>query len=124
PGGCSGGSSGARSPHRSPAARRSRSGTSVAGTAKIITRRSPTRCGPCNRPSTSQAQPAGQGQLAYTLGGRILAAASRGRLVCGSSNDPRGYFISSDPSRLPLRAELLVTCLARTASQLVVGDHG
>lgn len=61
---------------------------------RIITRRSATRWGPCSNRVRSQGQPARAGQdgLAYTLGGRILAAASWGRLVCGSSNDPRGYF--------------------------------
>ena len=38
-------------------------------------------------------QVAGQAELAYTLVGRILQVASSGRLTCGSSNDPRGYFI-------------------------------
>jgi transposase InsO family protein len=56
---------------------------------RIITRRQPARWGPCSRRSRSQGSWAGQEGLAYTLGGRILAAASSGRLVSGSSNDPR-----------------------------------
>jgi hypothetical protein len=43
---------------------------------RIITSRSPIRCGPCSSLSRSQGSPAGQDRLAYTLGGRRLARAS------------------------------------------------
>ena len=46
------------------------------------------RWGPCNRHSRSQGQPAGQAGLASTLGGRILQAASSGRLCCGRLQRP------------------------------------
>src|SRR5215218_8136839 len=80
---------------------------------RIMTRRQPTRWGPCSRCNRSQGSSAGQAQLAYTLGGRILAAASSGCLVCGSSNDRRGYLIGGQLDPNPgLRAKLLVSCLA------------
>jgi hypothetical protein len=67
--------------------------------------------GAVQRAATSQGQPTGQVGLAYTLGGRILAAASWGRLVCGSSNGPRGYVVLRHPIPRALRAEPLVTRL-------------
>jgi hypothetical protein len=50
--------------------------------------------GPYSGPVTSQGQPAGQERLAYTLGGRILAAASSGLWAVEGFSDPRGYFIA------------------------------
>jgi hypothetical protein len=63
------------------------------------------RCRPCSRASRSQEQAsAGQERLAYTLGGRILAAASSGRLCCGRLQRPARLLHRSDPNR-QLRAE-------------------
>ena len=108
----SGGSSGARWRGRSQAGRRSGLQASPCSESRIISRRQPTRWGPCSRRSRSQGSSAGQEGLAYTLGGRILAAASSGRLVCGSSNDRRGYCIGDRLDHSPgLRAKLLVSCL-------------
>jgi hypothetical protein len=60
---------------------------------RIMTRRTPCRWGPYSGPRTSQGQPAAQERLAYTLRGRILAAASSGRCAVEGFSDPRGYFI-------------------------------
>jgi hypothetical protein len=61
---------------------------------RIITRRQPTRWGPCRRPSRSPGQPAGQAGLAYTLGDASFRRPRRvGGAVEGFS-DPRGYCTS------------------------------
>jgi hypothetical protein len=58
-----------------------------------MTKRAATRCGPNSIRATSQAHPAGQEGLAYTLGGRILQAASSVGCAVEGFSDPRGYFI-------------------------------
>src|SRR4029453_18417727 len=58
-----------------------------------MTKRAATRCGPNSIRATSQAHPAGQEGLAYTLGGRILQAASSVGCTVEGFSDPRGYFI-------------------------------
>jgi hypothetical protein len=60
----------------------------IASQAAPITRRQPTRWGPCSARSRSQGSWAGQEGLAYTLGGRILQAASSGRWCCGRLQRP------------------------------------
>jgi hypothetical protein len=53
-------------------------GRQVVVDSRIMTRRSVMRCGPWSSASRSQESRAGQPGLAYTLGGRILQAASSG----------------------------------------------
>src|SRR6266540_258556 len=74
---------------------------------RIMTSRQPTRWGPCSRASTSHGSPAGQERLAYTLGGRIMAAASCGR--CGRR--PARLPLWPAPAHPRLRTEPLATRL-------------
>jgi hypothetical protein len=78
----------------------SRSAIAVGGQrwcdSKLMIRRVPTRWGPCSSRATSQGQPAGQRRLAYPLGDAYWRRLA-GRLVCGSSNGPRGYFVLCHP---------------------------
>ena len=82
---------------------------------RIMTRRKAVRCGRWSRLSRWQGQAAGQEGLASTLGGRILQAASLGRLCCGRLQRPARLLHLVGPHRR-LRAEPLTIRLGCSSS--------
>jgi hypothetical protein len=83
----------------------------------------PRRCGGAVQRSEQVAgSSAGQGS-AYTVGGRILAAASSGRWCCEGFSDPRGYLVwQSDLLQVPadtgVTAPLRIDHAAMTATTI------
>ena len=110
--GCSGGSSGTVA-----GSQPSSSAIAVGGQrwcdSKITTRRAPTRWVPYSAPNASQGQPAGRERLAYTLGGRILSAASSGRRCVEAPTTTR-LLRALPPTPPALRARPPVVRLAPT----------
>ena len=115
-GGCSGGPRGAPWPGSQPNSSAMAAADRPWWDSRIMTRRKAVRCGRWSRLSRWQGQAAGQEGLASTLwGGRILQAASSGRLCCGRLQRPARLLHLVGPHRR-LRAEPLTIRLGCSSS--------